>query len=187
MMILSIRIDIFLVLCYTHLRQGNTEAPEMTGITHHHPSAPPMPEALRLLSDETRWRLIGELRWSDRQVGELCERLDLPQNLVSYHLGVLRQARLVRTHRSDADGRVLYYALDLAALQQQWQSIGSALALGHTAPPAVDHRSGAVRLHPQQRALTDCRSMAAAPERRARDCAQRRNPSRCTCNRWRCR
>ena len=42
-----------------------------------------MPEALRLLSDETRWRLIGELRWSDRQVGELCERLDLPQNLVS--------------------------------------------------------------------------------------------------------
>ena len=96
-----------------------------------------MPEALRLLSDETRWRLIGELRWSDRQVGELCERLDLPQNLVSYHLGILRQARLVRTHRSDADGRVLYYALDLAALQQQWQSVGSALALGHTAPPAV--------------------------------------------------
>jgi ArsR family transcriptional regulator len=109
----------------------------MTGINHHHPSAPPMPEALRLLSDETRWRLIGELRWSDRQVGELCERLDLPQNLVSYHLGILRQARLVRTHRSDADGRVLYYALDLAALQQQWQSVGSALALGHTAPPAV--------------------------------------------------
>ena len=88
-----------------------------------------MPEALRLLSDETRWRLIGELRWSDRQVGELCERLDLPQNLVSYHLGILRQARLVSTHRSDADGRVLYYALDLAALQQQWQSVGSALAL----------------------------------------------------------
>ncbi len=107
----------------------------MTDINHHSPSASPIPEALRLLSDETRWRLIGELRWSDRQVSELCERLDLPQNLVSYHLGVLRQARLVRTHRSDADGRVLYYALDLAALQRQWQTIGGALALGPTAAP----------------------------------------------------
>lgn len=95
-----------------------------------------MPEALRLLSDETRWRLIGELRWSDRQVGELCERLDLPQNLVSYHLGILRQAHIVRTHRSDADGRVLYYALDLAAMQQHLQAIGNALALApHPAPP----------------------------------------------------
>lgn len=94
-----------------------------------------MPEALRLLGDETRWRLIGELRWSDRQVGELCERLDLPQNLVSYHLGVLRQAGLVRAHRSDADGRVLYYALDLAALQRQIQSISGALALPTRAAP----------------------------------------------------
>jgi len=69
-------------------------------------------------------------------VGELCERLDLPQNLVSYHLGILRQARLVRTHRSDADGRVLYYALDLTVLQQHVQSIGDALALTpRTAPP----------------------------------------------------
>ncbi len=98
------------------------------------PSAP-MPEALRLLGDETRWRLIGELRWSDRQVGELCERLDLPQNLVSYHLGIMRQAGLVRTHRSDADGRVLYYALDLAALQQHLQLIGGALALPTQAAP----------------------------------------------------
>ncbi|ABU58399.1 metalloregulator ArsR/SmtB family transcription factor [Roseiflexus castenholzii] len=105
-------------------------------LAHQHPIPPsPMPEALRLLGDETRWRLIGELRWSDRQVGELCERLDLPQNLVSYHLGVLRQAGLVRAHRSDADGRVLYYALDLAALQRQIQSISSALALPTRAAP----------------------------------------------------
>lgn len=109
-------------------------------LTHYHMTpSPPMPEALRLLGDETRWRLISELRWSDRQVGELCERLGLPQNLVSYHLGVLRQAGLVRTHRSDADGRVLYYALDLAALQRHLRSISSALALPMqaTAPLSV--------------------------------------------------
>lgn len=109
----------------------------MTRIHQQTITTQPMPEALRLLGDETRWRLIGELRWSDRQVSELCERLGLPQNLVSYHLGVLRQAGLVRTHRSDADGRVFYYGLDLAALQRHLQSIGGALALPmHSAPPS---------------------------------------------------
>lgn len=96
-----------------------------------------MPDALRLLGDETRWRLIGELRWSDRQVGELCERLELPQNLVSYHLGVLRQAALVRLHRSDADRRVSYYGLDLAALRAALGRIGVALALSSADAPAV--------------------------------------------------
>lgn len=103
-------------------------------VASHSPSGA-MPEALRLLGDETRWRLIGELRWSDRQVGELCERLGLSQNLVSYHLGMLRQAALVRMHRSDADGRVFYYGLDLVALRQALQQIGAALALGAPVAP----------------------------------------------------
>ncbi|NWG21425.1 MAG: metalloregulator ArsR/SmtB family transcription factor [Chloroflexi bacterium] len=102
--------------------------------THPVPQ-PPIPEALRLLSDETRWRLVSELRWSDRQVSELCERAGLPQNLVSYHLGVLRQAGLVRTHRSDADGRALYYGLDLVALRAGLHAINGALALDTPAAP----------------------------------------------------
>lgn len=90
----------------------------------------PIPEAIRLLSDETRWRLVGELRWSDRQVGELSERLQLPQNLVSYHLGLLRQAGLVQSHRSDADGRALYYGLDMSGVRGAYAQIGAALQLG---------------------------------------------------------
>lgn len=86
-------------------------------------------ESLRLLTEEVRWQLLNELRYSDRQVRELVEWLNLPQNLVSYHLGILRQAGLVRTHRSEADARVQYYSLDFHTLQYHYEQIGSSLHL----------------------------------------------------------
>lgn len=84
---------------------------------------------LKLLADDTRWRLMGELRSSDRQVGELVSRLQLAQNLVSYHLGVLRQAGLVQVRHSDSDARALYYRLDLAVLQSRYQEVGVGMGL----------------------------------------------------------
>ncbi len=86
-------------------------------------------DVLKLLADETRWRLIGALRHSDRQASELASVCQLPNNLVSYHLNLLRQAGLVLMHRSDADARVLYYGLDLTSLQAAYQQIGAALLL----------------------------------------------------------
>ena len=96
------------------------------------PREPGIPEksplaTLKLLADDTRWRLVGALRRSDRQVGELVAELRLPQNLISYHLQQLRQARLVRVHASDADGRALFYGLDTHALQRGLTQIGAAL------------------------------------------------------------
>ncbi len=93
-----------------------------------------LPTALRLLADETRWRLVNELRWSDWQVGELCTRLDLPQNLVSYHLGLMREAGLVQSHRSDADGRALYYGLNLTGLNNGLREIAATLHLVGSEP-----------------------------------------------------
>jgi ArsR family transcriptional regulator len=84
---------------------------------------------LRLLTDETRWRILRALRSSDRLVGELVEVTGLAQNLISYHLGVLRQAGLVQLHRSDADGRATYYGIDLAAVNALYQRLGADLAL----------------------------------------------------------
>ncbi|NJN15369.1 MAG: metalloregulator ArsR/SmtB family transcription factor [Oscillochloris sp.] len=92
-------------------------------------------EALRLLTDETRWRMLRALRTSDRLVGELVEQTGLAQNLVSYHLGVLRQAGLVQVHRSDADGRATYYGVDLAALTALYRRLGADLALPGSRPP----------------------------------------------------
>jgi ArsR family transcriptional regulator, arsenate/arsenite/antimonite-responsive transcriptional repressor / arsenate reductase (thioredoxin) len=91
---------------------------------------------LKLLADDTRWRLLCALRRSDQQVGELVEQLQLPQNLVSYHLGLLRQAGLVQTHRSDADARALYYGLNLEVVHASYQRIGASLYLDPSPLPA---------------------------------------------------
>jgi ArsR family transcriptional regulator len=86
-------------------------------------------EALKLLANDTRWSLLHSLRHGDHQAGDLASACQLPNNLVSYHLGLLRHAGLVQMHRSDADARVLYYGLDLPALQRAYQQIGAALPL----------------------------------------------------------
>lgn len=84
-------------------------------------------EALKLLADDTRWRIIGALRYTDLQVSELVDLLKLPANLISYHIGLLRQAHLVLTHRSDIDARVSYYGLDLSRFNTLYRSIGAEL------------------------------------------------------------
>ncbi len=94
-------------------------------------------EALKLLADQTRWVILTALRTSDRPVGELAERLKLPANLISYHLGLLRQAGLVEAHRSEADARSLYYGLNLPALERAYQQISAQLHLPSPAPVPV--------------------------------------------------
>jgi len=92
-------------------------------------------QTLKLLADDTRWRLLQALRISDHQVGELVARLNVSQNLVSYHLGILRHAGLVQVRRSDADARATYYGLNLPAIQDSYQQIGRGLQLETTIVP----------------------------------------------------
>jgi protein-tyrosine-phosphatase len=67
---------------------------------------------------------------SDRRVSELCDRLALPQNLVSYHLGRLRAECVVSRRRSAADGRDSYYLLELDRCGELLAGAGSALHPG---------------------------------------------------------
>ena len=85
------------------------------------------PEFLRVAGHPLRWRLLGELAHSDRTVRELCGLVGEPQNLVSYHLGKLRRARLVAGRRSSADGRDTYYRADLTQVAGQLAATGTAL------------------------------------------------------------
>jgi len=102
------------------------------------------PEFLRLAGHPLRW-LLGELARSDRTVRELCGLVAEPQNLVSYHLGKLRRARVVAARRSSADGRDTYYRADLTRLAERLAGTGAALhpALRMPAAPAVPSRSAA--------------------------------------------
>jgi protein-tyrosine-phosphatase/DNA-binding transcriptional ArsR family regulator len=72
------------------------------------------PPLLKLAGHPLRWRLLTKLATSDYRVQELVAALEQPQSLVSYHLGRLRAGRLLTVRRSEADGRDVYYSLDLA-------------------------------------------------------------------------
>lgn len=102
------------------------------------------PAFLSLAGHPLRWRLLGELTHSDRQVHELTSLLGQPQNLVSYHLGRLRKANLVTARRSSADGRDTYYSVDLALCGRLLSDAGAALhpALRLTPPPLPAQPSG---------------------------------------------
>jgi protein-tyrosine-phosphatase/DNA-binding transcriptional ArsR family regulator len=91
-------------------------------------AAPPV--ILRLVAEAQRWRLLAALAQSDRRVSELTELLGKPQSLVSYHLGELRRAGLVSARRSAADGRDLYYRVDLVRCRELLGMAGSSLHPG---------------------------------------------------------
>jgi protein-tyrosine-phosphatase/DNA-binding transcriptional ArsR family regulator len=104
------------------------------------------PRFLQLLADEQRWRLLQELGRSDRKVGELTALVGRPQNLVSYHLAGLRNAGIVSSRRSSADGRDTYYRLNLQRCGDLFGEAGAALQpalrLGVVSPePAAAHPS----------------------------------------------
>lgn len=92
--------------------------------------APPLRAAqlFRALGDETRLTIVRLLAFTDLRGGELVARLGLPQNAVSYHLKHLRELGLLRDRRSHADGRDVYYHLDLDLLQLLYQQAGQALS-----------------------------------------------------------
>jgi protein-tyrosine-phosphatase/DNA-binding transcriptional ArsR family regulator len=74
----------------------------------------PVPPLMRMAAHPLRWALLTELAISDLRVRELVAAVGEPQNLVSYHLGLLRSAGLVTVRRSSFVGRDSYYHLDLA-------------------------------------------------------------------------
>jgi ArsR family transcriptional regulator, arsenate/arsenite/antimonite-responsive transcriptional repressor / arsenate reductase (thioredoxin) len=98
------------------------------------------PRFVRLAAHPVRWRLLSELADSDYRVRELVGLLGQPQNLVSYHLRLLRDGGLVSATRSSFDGRDSYYHLDVDRCAEALAGSGAALHPSlrpHPAPPAA--------------------------------------------------
>jgi ArsR family transcriptional regulator, arsenate/arsenite/antimonite-responsive transcriptional repressor / arsenate reductase (thioredoxin) len=97
------------------------------------------PAFVRLAVHPLRWRLLTALAECDYRVRELVTLLGEPQNLVSYHLRLLRDGGLVTATRSSFDGRDSYYRLDLDRCAQALAGTGAALhpalRLDPTPPP----------------------------------------------------
>jgi protein-tyrosine-phosphatase/DNA-binding transcriptional ArsR family regulator len=94
------------------------------------PAASEVPPFVRLAGHPLRWRLLIELGASDQRVRELVECLGEPQNVVSYHLRLLRDGGLVAARRSSHDARDTYYHLKLDRCADGLASAGAALHPG---------------------------------------------------------
>lgn len=67
---------------------------------------------MKTLADPNRLSVFLALMEGDSCNCELKTKLDLPANLLSHHLRVLRQADLVHSRRDVIDGRWIYYRVN---------------------------------------------------------------------------
>jgi ArsR family transcriptional regulator len=91
-------------------------------------------EALRFLSDKNRLRILACLTGAETCVADLIGALNIPQPLVSYHLGKLRKLGLVRARR---DAQWVFYSLDPDAWADYIGPLAGVLNLGPLPPEAA--------------------------------------------------
>lgn len=111
---------------------------------------------LKLLAHTIRWRLLLALARSDQRVNELVRLTKQPPNLVSYHLKRLRQQHLVSEHRSSADGRDVYYRLDLDKFHQLYLATGQAMHPAFGEPSQLSEPHTQSKTSPPARVLFLC-------------------------------
>ena len=64
---------------------------------------------LRVISEENRLRIICLLKTGEKCVCKIWQVLDLPQNLISHHLKVLKDFQLLSSRKN---GLNVYYSLN---------------------------------------------------------------------------
>ncbi|HUY75501.1 MAG TPA: ArsR family transcriptional regulator [Ktedonobacterales bacterium] len=98
------------------------------------------PAILKLLAHDLRWRVLLALSHTDGRVQEIAQQTGEPANLISYHLRQLRELRVVTEHRSAADGRDVYYSLDLPTLHALYVDAGAQLHPALRLPTLLDEQ-----------------------------------------------
>ena len=82
-----------------------------------------MASQLSALADPVRLQILGLLSRGSQCVCDLHERVPVAANLLSYHLRVLREARLVVATRR---GRWVHYRLDGDGIGELWARLAAA-------------------------------------------------------------
>jgi len=70
----------------------------------------------KALSDETRLRILKLLEGGELCVCDITAALDMTQPNVSFHLGILKEAGLIKDRKA---GRWSYYDLDLTGMMNR--------------------------------------------------------------------
>ena len=73
---------------------------------------------LKVVADPKRFQIINLLMQGIQCNCELGDQLGMPRNLISHHLGILREAGLVDVERDNNDARWVYYSINPTALTE---------------------------------------------------------------------
>jgi ArsR family transcriptional regulator len=73
-------------------------------------------QQLKLLANPKRLRILNLLMEGVQCNCELGDALDMPINLISHHMGLLRKAGLVNIERDAVDARWVYFSLNEPAI-----------------------------------------------------------------------
>ena len=69
----------------------------------------------KLLGDESKFKIVSELKNGEKCVCVIYKALDLDQTLVSHHLSALKKAGLIDGRKS---GKWVYYSLNMEAFKE---------------------------------------------------------------------
>ncbi|MBW4659823.1 MAG: metalloregulator ArsR/SmtB family transcription factor [Drouetiella hepatica Uher 2000/2452] len=83
--------------------------------------SPLIASGFHALSEPLRLQILDLLRSKELCVCDLCEALGVSQSKLSFHLKVLKEARLLRARQ---EGRWMYYSLDLPQFVVLEQHLG---------------------------------------------------------------
>ncbi len=75
---------------------------------------------VKAMADETRQRILEELKIGEMCVSELTSRIKLTQPTVSHHLSVLQNAKLVFSRR---EGKYIFYRINQQCIAEGCQGI----------------------------------------------------------------
>jgi ArsR family transcriptional regulator, arsenate/arsenite/antimonite-responsive transcriptional repressor len=82
-------------------------------------------EQLKVVAEPNRLRILQTLMDGFQCNCELGDVLEMPPNLISHHLRVLRQAGLVEMERDQHDARWVYYSINTDAMQKLSAAFGA--------------------------------------------------------------
>ena len=81
---------------------------------------------LKIISDKNRLKILLTLGRGRKYVNEIWQELNLPQNLVSYHLCLLKKGGLVSCQR---EGLKIYYRLNKKGLKKYFSLLKKSYSL----------------------------------------------------------
>ncbi|GAB4282810.1 MAG: hypothetical protein Kow0080_36810 [Candidatus Promineifilaceae bacterium] len=91
-------------------------------------------QQLKMLANPKRLQILHLLMEGVHCNCELSEALDMPINLISHHMSILRKAGLVNMERDAVDARWIYYSINEQALAALNETYGLFFDLGRIKP-----------------------------------------------------